>query len=808
MKAINLPFFKTRLRDLSRELYQTHNWEMPAGLVSSQDRNQGNYTHAEAEQAKRAKRNPEKLKRLFKQCWEHSDGRAAFAAAIFEHGLLLARGDRRGHVAVDADGNVYPISRWCGVKAKEVRELFGKLDDLPTIQDAIRYLEGAEHERIDHTKAGDPASQAYGEKLSDLVSQQRQERQSLTAKQEARRIEETKARNAQLPRGLKAVWVKLSGQYEQILQQLAEESAECDRRDARETQALIDKHLGERRSLEQAYASIDLSQALESAFEPDLFGKTTDHTARRLYHPDPAQPLYLPREEYPYSKAQIRKKPEFVLDIVSDKHASFTRTQVLECLAKFVDQGEELKTAADKALKSEKLVVVDDGKLKSFTTRDYLKTKKQLAKQAKAMASSGGFKVSTKAIETAIRAKNRKLKRQVGANLSKEQEEAIRHILKPNQLSSVVGLAGAGKSTLLSVAREAWERQGYKVHGAALAGKAADSLQQASGIQSRTLASMETSWKNGYEPVGHGDVVVIDEAGMVGTRQMNRITKALFERGCKLVLVGDPEQLQPIEAGTPFRDIVKDIGAATITEIRRQKEAWQRDASIDFADGDIVKAMQAYADEGAVINEPNRDHAIAALVDDYLKDIEADKATTSRLALAHRRKDVHAINQAIKAGLRERQGAKAETLIKTDHGPRAFAQDDRILFTKNDAKLEVRNGMLGTIQAIDDDQITVHLDPNEQGQARKVNFSVKHYPSIDHGFAISIHRSQGCTVDRSYILSSKTLDRNLLYVAMTRHREKARFYTAPPISRKLKTFGIVQNKRQLQIQSSPTRKLE
>jgi ATP-dependent exoDNAse (exonuclease V) alpha subunit len=218
--------------------------------------------------------------------------------------------------------------------------------------------------------------------------------------------------------------------------------------------------------------------------------------------------------------------------------------------------------------------------------------------------------------------------------------------------------------------------------------------------------------------------------------------------------------------------------------------------------------MQAYADEGAVKNEKNRDHAITALVDDYLEDMEADQTTTSRLALTHRRKDVHAINQAIKAGLREQQGAKPETLINTDHGPRAFAQDDRILFTKNDATLEVRNGMLGSIQAIDGDQVTVHLDPNEQGQSRKLSFSVKNYPSIDHGFAVSIHRSQGCTVDKSYVLSSKTLDRNLLYVAMTRHREAARFYTARPISRKLKTFGIVQNKRQLQIQSPPTRKLE
>jgi ATP-dependent exoDNAse (exonuclease V) alpha subunit len=177
------------------------------------------------------------------------------------------------------------------------------------------------------------------------------------------------------------------------------------------------------------------------------------------------------------------------------------------------------------------------------------------------------------------------LQARIGAELSGEQITAIHQILSPNQLCSIVGLAGAGKSTLLSVAREAWERQGYRAHGAALAGKAADSLQSASGISSRTLASLEASWKSGYEPVACCDVVVIDEAGMVGTRQLARVVEQLRSRGCKLVLVGDPDQLQPIQAGTPFRDIAEVTGAARLTEIRRQTSEWQRKASQDLARG-------------------------------------------------------------------------------------------------------------------------------------------------------------------------------------------------------------------------------
>jgi len=192
------------------------------------------------------------------------------------------------------------------------------------------------------------------------------------------------------------------------------------------------------------------------------------------------------------------------------------------------------------------------------------------------------------------------------------------------------------------------------------------------------------------EHVGNGDVVVIDEAGMVGTRQLARVAKQLQMRGCKLVLVGDPDQLQPIRAGTPFRDIVQTNGAAHLTEIRRQTSDWQRQASQDLARGQTGAALQSYANHGAVHEEQTRDQAITTLVDDYMADFSEYGEAKSRLALAHRRVDVHAINQAIKAARMAKSETIAEILFETDHGPRAFAPGDRILFTRNNATLGVR----------------------------------------------------------------------------------------------------------------------
>ncbi|MDA5558163.1 relaxase/mobilization nuclease domain-containing protein [Shimia sp. MMG029] len=110
-KAINLPHYKRKLGGLARELYRSHDWEMPQGFVDAEKRDPLNYTRQEAGQAKRAKRDPKALKAMFRACWEASDSRAGFEAALKEQGFALARGDRRGFIAVDADGKVWSLSR-------------------------------------------------------------------------------------------------------------------------------------------------------------------------------------------------------------------------------------------------------------------------------------------------------------------------------------------------------------------------------------------------------------------------------------------------------------------------------------------------------------------------------------------------------------------------------------------------------------------------------------------------------------------------------------------------------------------------
>src|SRR5208283_4754836 len=166
----------------------------------------------------------------------------------------------------------------------------------------------------------------------------------------------------------------------------------------------------------------------------------------------------------------------------------------------------------------------------------------------------------------------------------------------------------------------AWEAQGLTVKGAALSGIAAENLEIASGIKSRTLASYEYTWGQGRDALTRSDVLVIDEAGMIGTNQLERMLAAAEKAHAKVVLVGDPEQLQAIEAGAAFRGIIGQAGMVELTQVRRQKEAWAREATQQLANGRTLEALKAYDSQGALVGSATREDAQRQLLSAWSKD--------------------------------------------------------------------------------------------------------------------------------------------------------------------------------------------
>ncbi|WP_017997723.1 Ti-type conjugative transfer relaxase TraA [Rhizobium leguminosarum] len=495
----------------------------------------------------------------------------------------------------------------------------------------------------------------------------------------------------------------------------------------------------------------------------------------------------------------IRRRPEEILKLITNEKSVFSRYDIARALHRTInDDAQTFQNAFASVMASKALVELrpDSSSLRGrdgearYSTVEMVAMEGAMATATVAMKARQNHGVAKRNVDAAIADQDRSIQAgnpSPGQGLSAEQRQAIEHVTGASQIAVVIGFAGAGKSTMLAAARQAWEAQGYRVHGAALAGKAAEGLEQSSGISSRTLASWEYSWQADRGRLNARDVFVIDEGGMVGSRQIARFVDEVKRAGAKLVLVGDHEQLQAIGAGAPFRAIAEAVGHAQLSEVRRQRTDWQKQASIDFASHRTADGLAAYAARENLHLKTDRAETLKAIIADYVADRSANPNDT-RIAMAHRRDDVRAINAGIRSRLQERgelsrstnpPGDKGEELsYQTNNGKRSFARGDRIVFLENDRDLGVKNGMLGEVIAVQPDAIQVRLDGKAQTQdgQRQLTVPVNRYQSFDHGYATTIHKTQGATVDRSFVLASTTMDRHLTYVAMTRHREEVQLY--------------------------------
>lgn len=255
MTAVNLPHFKLKLRDVSRELYLEHGWRMPRGLMNSRARDPLNFSRAEWQQARRVKEDPQAIKALFRECWAVARTRRDFAEALAARGYVLAQGDRRGFVAVDYRGEVYAVARWAGLRTKEVREKLGDPRDLPTVAatkaEIARCMSPALGRYLAEAQAAFQKGFAVlGFKRSERVQRHRAERERLDQAQQERWDAETNARAARLSHGFRGVWDRLTGRYARIRRQNEQETWQSARRDQAERDALVERQLEERRELQ------------------------------------------------------------------------------------------------------------------------------------------------------------------------------------------------------------------------------------------------------------------------------------------------------------------------------------------------------------------------------------------------------------------------------------------------------------------------------------------------------------------------------------------------------------------------------
>ncbi|PNQ77775.1 Ti-type conjugative transfer relaxase TraA [Erythrobacter sp. SAORIC-644] len=459
---------------------------------------------------------------------------------------------------------------------------------------------------------------------------------------------------------------------------------------------------------------------------------------------------------------RIIANPDIALNAITKSQATFTRRDIAMFVHRHSDGKEQFDRALSAVQSSPDLVALGkDGRgNERFTSRDMIEAEARIERASALIARREQFRLRGQAREHALATAEAQ-----GLVLSGEQRAAFDHVTAGRDLGIVVGYAGTGKSAMLGVAREAWVHAGLSVRGAALSGISAENLEGGSGIASRTIASLEYQWAQGRDLLTASDVLVIDEAGMIGSRQMERVLSAANEAGAKVVLVGDPQQLQAIEAGAAFRSIAERHGHVEITEIRRQQSDWQRDATRHLATGRTAEALDAYYEHNMVHTAETRDAAREELIEGWNRERVADPEH-SRIILTHTNDEVRALNVLARGKLREDSALGADVSIAAERGTRDFATGDRLMFLRNDRELGVKNGSLGTVQSVSAQRMAVLLD-----DGRNVAFDTKDYAHIDHGYAATIHKSQGVTVDCAHVLATPGLDQHSSYVALSRHRE-------------------------------------
>ena len=471
----------------------------------------------------------------------------------------------------------------------------------------------------------------------------------------------------------------------------------------------------------------------------------------------------------------------FLISGLTQQESTFTRQQleaVIAVEAQGIRGASEISGIVERAIQQglasqelDGLVQLEspEGKQKSRRKFEVFTTREMLQLEQEAIASA----VDRRGDRRHVVSPDSKL----FEGLSGEQAQAVQHITyESGAIACVRGLAGTGKSHMLGKARRAWENAGFDVIGCSLAGKAADGLQVGSGIKSQTLHSLLSELDSGSRGLSENSVVVMDEAGMVGTRQLHRLLKHVNAVSAKLVMVGDHQQLQPIDAGGLFRRISDDAGYATLNDIRRQRNEADRETIKRLIGGGSVEVIQRLIVAGQLQVE-NDDQVAAAMVNDWFQQRDAQRPGES-LMLAGTRAEVGQLNRLARTQLTVQGHLHSEITIETARGDREFSVGDRVIFGRNSRQMGVKNGQLGTLSSWSLDaragnlELTIRMDSGET-----VVFDPSAYGHIDYGYAMSVHKSQGVTADNVSVLISESMtDQEWSYVAVSRHRERLRVF--------------------------------
>jgi Ti-type conjugative transfer relaxase TraA len=471
---------------------------------------------------------------------------------------------------------------------------------------------------------------------------------------------------------------------------------------------------------------------------------------------------------------EAARDPDQVLATLTRHNATFTERDLDRHLGKHITDEAARAAVKSAVLERPDVIALHDREtgeaVERFTTQAVREQERAALADAAQLARARTTAVPSRVARAALASRT----------LRPDQRAAFDRAIGSGNLTLIEGRAGTGKSFALAAIRDAHALDRRRVIGLAPTNAVAQDL-KADGFGEAGTAHAELfRLKNGRTQWDAKTVVIVDEAAMLDSRITGELLAAAKASGAKLVLAGDDRQLASIERGGLFTELRQRHGAVEISEVVRQRVDWQRQAARDLAEGRFSEAVAAFDRAGAITWTQDRADARAALVAAWSRDTAANPKAT-RFVLAYTNRDVDMLNADLRAVRRDRgELAGPDVRLETKRGPAAFAVGDRMQFTNTDKKAHLYNGNVGTITAIDagTGQLTATLD-----SGRAVSWSAGDFQGFRHGYAGTIYKGQGKTLDHTYLYHTAHWRSAASYVALTRQREAAQVFVAQETAR-------------------------
>lgn len=470
----------------------------------------------------------------------------------------------------------------------------------------------------------------------------------------------------------------------------------------------------------------------------------------------------------------IIEKPSEVINALTANQSVFTANELERFLSTHTDGQVQYLKAYEAVLKSPELEALFDKNEVVFSSKEMVSLEQSISVLIyNANEESRKIKPVDLSDSLAVNA----LTVVADRTFNNEQHKAFLTLTSTDRISLVNGSAGTGKSYVLSAVSEAFKESDYEVHGIALQAITANAIAEDCNIKSSTIASFLANYESGNIQLHDKSVLILDEAGMVGTRDMQKLLLICEEHNSQIKMVGDSYQLNAVMAGSTFKFIQENLdnkNQSELIEIQRQKNAKESvkmiEASKSLAKHEVENAIDIYNSLGMIHEHATQDQAIIKMVNDWNND-----TSKSKLMLAHSNNNVNELNLLARSLLIKegKLNSKESFDIETHQGKLNIAIGEKIVFKQNNKSLNLTNGEVAEVIGFTKDKLG-NLDKVilEKSNDDVISINPKEYNQFKYGYANTIHSSQGMTVDSAHVLASEHMNANLTYVAMTRHKEK------------------------------------